>query len=350
MFSEKHLALRRVHLAPKEKWVAELNKLSFVFVHGGGGQYVSRSVTHRLLPGDVLILNPTSDGGVRAFDGGEIEFSFFSVRPEHLFPMFGGGEISLLHNACEGFKATRLFDSTTAVARESHRLLAQVPAGFSLEHRGQLLRVAAAILDAEFRSAQSNVPGFVRSEDHLLQQMESLTTDDLVNLSVQQLAARFGCSKRHLSRLFHRVFGFSVAAMKMEVRLLMAVSLLRDPDMKIINVAEQCGFHYLGLFNTTFKKRFMVTPSQLRKFIAAADNPSFRLTKHIPTCPMLARGLCLHADNAVRRQPVNAKAVAGQKPCSLMPVLTMTTSGSGLAHKKVAPAVNASAESLPCAA
>ncbi len=49
------------------------------------------------------------------------------------------------------------------------------------------------------------------------------------------------------------------------MRLLKAVSLLVDPDAKIIHVAEKCGFNHLGLFNTCFKKRFGSSPGQWRK-------------------------------------------------------------------------------------
>src|SRR2546430_2401773 len=80
---------------------------------------------------------------------------------------------------------------------------------------------------------------------------------------------RFRC-RRHLNRLFHQYFGFSVAALRMEMRLLKDVSLLRDPNIKVINVAEQCGFNHLGLFNTCFKRRFGQTPGHWRKTSAPA--------------------------------------------------------------------------------
>src|ERR1019366_4324749 len=101
---------------------------------------------------------------------------------------------------------------------------------------------------------------------------EKLSATELVGLSVPELAGKFGCSRRHLNRLFHQHFGISVAALRMEMRLLKAISLLRDPDAKVINVAEQCGFNHLGLFNTCFKRRFGTSPGHWRKAsIQAAD-------------------------------------------------------------------------------
>jgi AraC-like DNA-binding protein len=86
-----------------------------------------------------------------------------------------------------------------------------------------------------------------------------------LTLSVGDLAGKFSCSRRHLNRLFHLHFGFSVAALRMEMRLLKAVSLLRNPSLKVISVAQQCGFNHLGLFNTCFKRRFGSSPGQWRK-------------------------------------------------------------------------------------
>jgi transcriptional regulator GlxA family with amidase domain len=99
----------------------------------------------------------------------------------------------------------------------------------------------------------------------MVQVFEKLSASELINLSVGELADRFSCSRRHLNRLFHQHFGVSVAALRMEMRMLKAISLLRDADVKIINVAEQCGFNHLGLFNTCFKRRFGTSPGQWRK-------------------------------------------------------------------------------------
>src|ERR1019366_5200393 len=113
--------------------------------------------------------------------------------------------------------------------------------------------------------AHSQRVGFIRPEDHMIQVFEKLSTTDLVNLSVPELAGKFGVSRRHLNRLFHQHFGVSVAALRMEMRLLRAVALLWNPDAKVINVAEECGFNHLGLFNICFKRRFGTSPGQWRK-------------------------------------------------------------------------------------
>ena len=79
----------------------------------------------------------------------------------------------------------------------------------------------------------------------------------------------------------------------MEIRLLKALTLLRDVDVKIIHVAEQCGFNHLGLFNACFKKRFGNTPGQWRKGTSNGEvMPSPVSEVGHPACPIHANGLC----------------------------------------------------------
>lgn len=265
--------------------------LTFVFAKGGVGKCATLAESHRLAPGEIMILNGSSGGKLSVQDKGEFLFWSFSVCFENLMPLFSGSEISLLHHITESFKSAKTYNATHPVALECHRLLTSVPPQFNLDHRGQLIRIAAAVLSVEFKEAQFRRSGYVRAEDHMVQVFESLSSSEIINLSVGELAERFSCSRRHLNRLFHQHFGLSVATLRMEMRLLRAMSLLRDPDAKVINVAEECGFNHLGLFNTCFKRRFGTSPGQWRKN-ALQNQTAPPETGNKPACPLHANGLC----------------------------------------------------------
>lgn len=155
-----------------------------------------------------------------------------------------------------------------------------------------MLRIVASILADEFNSVQIQRSGLGWAEDHMIQVFEKLSSAELLKLSVDELAGKFSCSRRHLNRLFHQHFGLSITALRMEIRLLKAVSLLRNPREKVINVAEQCGFNHLGLFNTCFKKRYGTSPGQWRKLAGGADGPSGKKIEGKTACPLHANGLC----------------------------------------------------------
>ena len=292
MFDQDYFALRLVRLTPSEEWSSQKEGLYFVFLTGGSGQYVSGSAAQRLAPGDILVCAGSPDGKLNVYHGAEIIFLSFVLRLEHLLPLFAGSEISLLHEVTNHFKGAKLVPAATALAMKCHRLIEEVPPQLDLEYRSHLLRIAAAILNEEFRMAHHQRLGLGQVEERLIRVFEQLSVDQLSDLSVEQLASKFGCSRRHLNRLFHQYFGFSVGALRMEMRLLKAVTLLRDSDAKVINVAVQCGFNHLGLFNTCFKKRFGVSPGRWRKQAAPAELPPASARGDDSACPLQIKGLC----------------------------------------------------------
>jgi AraC-like DNA-binding protein len=286
-----HLTLRLVRLKRSEVWLNRGGGFSFVLAKAGGGQYVSPAGGQKLLPGDVLVLNST-DGGKIEVASDEMIFWRFSVCIEHLFPLFAVGELCMLQDTAGNFTGPKLYPASSSLAQECHRLVETAPPQGNVDHRSQMLRAVAAVLTVEFKRARSLREGAVRMEDHMMQVFEELSAAELLTLSVGEMAHKFGCSRRHLNRLFHQHFGCSVASLRMEMRLLKALALLRVPSIKIINVAEQCGFNHLGLFNACFKKRFGNTPGRWRKGAASQEDPVSDLDVGHPSCPMRAHGLC----------------------------------------------------------
>ncbi len=267
-----HLTLRLTRLKPAVVWPNPAQGFSILLSKTGSGQVVGKSSNSKLHQGDVLVLNSISDAKIGAL---QKEFSFwsFSVCFEHFFPLLAVDEIGLLQNSLAELKCLKHYPESSAVAQECHRLAAAAPPCGDLNHRSQVLRIAAVILSAEFKYTRCHSVGFVRIEERLQRIFDELTTNDLLTLSVQEMAEKFHCSRRHLSRLFQQHFGYSVASLKMEMRLLKALSLLRNPEMKIIHVAESCGFNHLGLFNACFKKRFGSTPGRWRREKMPTDIP-----------------------------------------------------------------------------
>ncbi len=292
MLAQDYLTLRLVRLKAPEEWLNQQDGLCFVFPQGGAGKCLCGPLNQRLAPGDVLVLDGAVGGKLSATDHGEMVFACFCASLENLLPLFASHEICLLQGVTDDFKRAKLYPASSPLAIECHRLLGEVPPQFNLDHRSQLLRVAAAVLTVEFKNAHTQRVGFIRPEDHMIQVFEKLSAADLVGLSVPELAGKFGVSRRHLNRLFHQHFGVSVAALRMEMRLLRAVALLRDPDAKVINVAEQCGFNHLGLFNICFKRRFGTSPGQWRKKAVPSEGRPTGIGGAAPDCPLRLNGLC----------------------------------------------------------
>ena len=312
MLTQNHLNLRLIRLKGPEEWTNNQDGLCFVFAKGGGGKCLCRSFTERLAPGDVLVLDSAVGGKLCSPDPGEMVFACFSVCFEHLLPLFASNEICLLQGVTDDYKRARLYPASSPLASECHRLLGQVPPQYNLGHRSQLLRVAAAILTVEFDNARSRRVGFARAENHVVQVFESLSSAELLNSPVEELAGKFSCSRRHLSRLFNQHFGLSIATLRMEMRLLKAVSLLRNPDAKVAQVADECGFNHLGLFGTCFKRRFGCSPSQWRSKLAEdGQRPPGRLVADGLKCVLQINGLCPWSGPTPK--PADAEALQSPK-------------------------------------
>ena len=325
MPADGHLALRLVRLKNLDEWTHNDDTLCVVFPKTGAGKCDTRTIAHNLAPGDVLVLNGAAGGRILAADNADFIFQCFTLSLNQLFPLFGTHEICHLHSAADSFREVRFYPSATPLARDCHRLLSDVPPRFDLVHRILLIRVFAAILDLEFKTARPQPDGQSGADAHVLQVLEQLSCEEVLNASVGELADKFGCSRRHLNRLFHQFLGVSVAALRMEMRLLKAVSLLRDPNAKVINVAVECGFNHLGLFNTCFKRRFGTTPGRWRKKNASPlshGSPVPDVAGLNDSCSMRFRGLCpwmgdpdaLGFETEPRRNlPASAKAKADAK-------------------------------------
>lgn len=293
MAGSDYFALKHVQLGRSGEWSCSVHRFVFVFPNEGTGLCVSGSDSKPLKPGDVMVSNQRFTPKLRLRQGSQFSFRYFSLAAESLLPLLVGHEISLLQKLTDRPAGIRVYPAKTSVATHCHRLVDETPSTSNPEHRGQLLRIAGLILTEEFGTLQRERQGTIRLDQDVVKVFEKLSTDELLQCSVPELADRFGCSRRHLNRLFHQYFNSSVGAVRKELRLLKSLTLLRDRQTKIINVAEECGFNHLGLFNASFKIRFGVTPGQWRKRLDQAPAPAVDGPQpHGNHCFLMARGLC----------------------------------------------------------
>lgn len=88
-----------------------------------------------------------------------------------------------------------------------------------------------------------------------------------LDLSIDMIAGRYGLSARQAQRLFEQD-GTTFTEFLIERRLLLARKLAMDPknrQRKISDIAHSSGFSDLSYFNRTFRRRFGMTPSDVRE-------------------------------------------------------------------------------------
>jgi AraC-like DNA-binding protein len=301
MLGSDYLSLASVRLKAGDKWASRSAGLTIVFLNAGDGQCVWHKGSQHLEPGDLLVLNGASGAQLNAATKRKLLFSFFSINFEHLFPLFSSEELHFLQSIRALFEGVTLYPASRALATKCHRLLKDVSPELGLDHRAQLLHIVAAILSFEFKNAQLDWSDSVPMDTRISQVFDKLSTAEILTLPVTQLAARFSCTRRHLTRLFQKQFGCSVSNLRMEIRLLRAVSLLRNPELTIGEVARQCGFNHRGLFNQCFRSRFGSSPTQWQLEMRKVESRRIDPMNAKADCRLRADGLC----------PWSAKSVDG---------------------------------------
>jgi AraC family transcriptional regulator of adaptative response / DNA-3-methyladenine glycosylase II len=89
--------------------------------------------------------------------------------------------------------------------------------------------------------------------------------------NVAQLARELAVSERHLRRALEREMGVSPVELAQTHRLLLAKRLLADTSLAITQVAYASGFQSLRRFNSVFRERYGMSPSDLRRSPRVSD-------------------------------------------------------------------------------
>jgi AraC-like DNA-binding protein len=125
-------------------------------------------------------------------------------------------------------------------------------------------RQAAAIHGLLMRLYEHAESGRQQSLSPVEQAVEHVLRQPFIPLSLEQIAARFGCSREHLSRTFQQRVGQSPGIYLASARREQALRLLRETDLPLAAVAEQAGFASVHTLARQVRSHAGVSPSRLR--------------------------------------------------------------------------------------
>ena len=86
----------------------------------------------------------------------------------------------------------------------------------------------------------------------------------MTDLSADSVAGRLGISGDHLSRLLKRATGLTFNEYLTRLRMKRAMELLRDPSVRVGEVADLSGYRDARYFSTLFRRVVGMTPSEFR--------------------------------------------------------------------------------------
>ena len=294
--------LRRVSLAAGMEWSRPTGGWLFLRVVAGEGYWRGPTAARSLSPGDVLLIPARESGQLIASQLNAVEILVITVPLESLAAVATLDERSRIEQlVAQPMAMARFFPAGHAIALRLAEL-SEAPEPQPLLLRLQVLMLFTTAVAGETALTRPAQPVPTSgTEDRFRRVCLELTEAELLSRPPAELARTVGCSRRHFSRLFQRHFGTSWRARQTEARLLRARVLLANSETKVIEVALESGFHHLGLFNTMFKKRFGMTPSEWRrKVFKAAEKPGRPLRRLAAALPILVGWLgCLLAAGSI---------------------------------------------------
>lgn len=94
---------------------------------------------------------------------------------------------------------------------------------------------------------------------------EAIYDDPVSSWSVEDICGEMNISRTYFHRLYFAAFGVTCRQDVIESRLLYATELLKNTDMSVAAIAEQCGYDSESYFMRQFKKHKNCTPSEYRR-------------------------------------------------------------------------------------
>ncbi len=261
-----HLRLERLGLAPGQEWSTEPSGWRFAQTRAGSAYWLDATHPRELCPGEVVIVPPGSQGIVRASQLNQVLLDSFYFDPDQLCGFFTLAERKWFEDCQAGTEVgVQFLPSTHPLARSFKALAQQGEADSDLSMRVRLLELAVGYFDEQLPHPQQPEASEMSAQHRFAVLVAGMPDLELIRYRADKLAQLCGCSARHFNRLFHAQFGQSPRARQTELRLLKARQLLGSTDARVVEVAQQAGYHSASLFNASFKRRFGMSPTEWRR-------------------------------------------------------------------------------------
>jgi AraC-like DNA-binding protein len=233
-----------------------------LWAKGAGYRYTAKGVDEIVGAGNGALL---SNGEISAVTYlGRCQVTAIRVRRGDLVSRVRGFDDRAMRRTEPGSQAMRLISSYVAFLRNNEPSSDPTLQRYVAAHLADIVALAVGAPADVMESEQS---GGIRAA-----RLAAFKADVHANiidprLSADVIAERHGVTPRYVRKLFESE-GLSVSEFVLEHRLLRAHRMLGDRawlEQLISTIAFQCGFNDLSYFNRTFRRRFAMTPSDVRQ-------------------------------------------------------------------------------------
>ena len=268
------LQLQELKLAAGDEWIDKPEGWRLVLLHKGLAYWLGTSTPRAITEGEMLVIAPKVTGLIRASQLGEVQLRWFSFDPGIVCGLFTIAERQWLECAAGAvLDPVQFLPSTHPIAEAMTTFMERTRTEPMIIQRGEALLLALRLLAQSMPPVEPVGGRVAAAHDRFHQIIAQMPDTELIRRTSEELAALCGCTPRHFNRLFRAQFGQSPRVRQTELRLLKARSLLETGENTVPQIAAECGYRSLSLFNSLFKRRFGFSPSEwrLRNLPAAVD-------------------------------------------------------------------------------
>lgn len=219
----------------------------------GEGRLTFEGKTHAVQPGQTMLLTFPHENRYWLPDEHTWEFFYIILRGSEILRLW---QIALERSG----PLVRFADSGPALLGAA-RLCEKVLSGAirsPLEASALGYALAMDVVGATFELESDAPPLILKVQAYCRRHLADA-------IGVEEMAKVAGVSRSHLSRHFQQKLGVSPARYLTQLRLDIAIELVRTGELSIKEIAERVGFETANYFGKVFARRFGVAPGALRR-------------------------------------------------------------------------------------
>ncbi|MDF7808419.1 AraC family transcriptional regulator [Pontiellaceae bacterium B12219] len=175
------------------------------------------------------------------------------------------------------------FPATPAMRGLMSTLIAELQSTHALRdaHTITLLRAILVELKRIIEGEVVDTGRYTYSEQKVQALISSLPTRYEQQWTLAEMASQCGIQRTQLGKIFQKLTGSTPLEYLARIRIERAKTLLRETDIKIIDIAFECGYSTSQYFANIFKHATGTTPSQYRKNFSGLSAAESREWKDI---------------------------------------------------------------------
>lgn len=263
--------------------------MEITYVEKGMLEWMVEGVPEKVEPGSIFFtlpwqvhgsLNPTEPDNQVWHILFHLEEDYPHPRKQFSFPKNLGLSPSEMKTLSSVFSASsrHCFRATPAMRRLIPELIGELQSSHDLRQAQSvsLLRMVLVELKRIVTGEAVDTETHNWSEKQVQNLLANLSTSCDQQWTLKQMADQCGIQRTRLNTVFQKLTGGTPMEYLSRLRIERAKTLLRETEMKIIDIAFECGFGSSQYFANTFKHATGMTPTRYRTHFAGLSIDELR--------------------------------------------------------------------------